>query len=133
MKTILLCIILLFGYSIVSSSQDSSAVLLPKGLKALPEFAGGTNALQKYLSYELRYPNYAREEGVQGVIIIAFVITIDGSIVNAQVVKGRELAHGLPEEALRVIRKMPAWRPALNTKNKPVPFLYFQSVVFRLQ
>ncbi|WP_222165458.1 energy transducer TonB [Edaphocola aurantiacus] len=133
MRTILSCLVLLFGFSMVGSAQSSSAIALHKGIKVMPEFPGGTAALQKYLGNEIRYPAYAREAEIEGKLIIAFVVTRQGTVTNARIIKGKELGHGLPEEALRVIKKMPVWRPALNTKNKPAPFLYFQEVTFRLQ
>jgi protein TonB len=133
-RFLLFSIILLLSDPIATYSQEQKApVQLPKGVKSPPEYLGGDYALQKYLTNEIRYPNHAKEDGVQGVILIAFVISSDGSITNPKIIKGKELGHGLPEEALRVIKKMPVWRPALNTKNKPAPFLYFQEVTFRLQ
>lgn len=76
------------------------------------EFPGGQAALMKWLSNNIRYPDSAQQNGVQGRVIVKFVVEKDGSISNAQVVKGVD--RDLDQEALRVVKKMPKWQPGKN-------------------
>lgn len=65
-----------------------------------------------YLKTNIKYPDAARKASVEGRVIVAFVVERDGSVTNVKVVRGRDLGHGLPEEALRVVKAAPKWRPA---------------------
>lgn len=75
----------------------------------MPEFDGGMEALGKYLQKNLRYPANARRMGVEGTVFIKFVIGRDGKVENVEVMKG--ILKDCDEEALRVISKMPSWKP----------------------
>lgn len=74
-----------------------------------PEFPGGQAALMQYLQSNLRYPTMAREAGIQGTVFVTFVVERDGSITDVRVLRG--VGGGLDEEAIRVVRNMPAWTP----------------------
>lgn len=67
-----------------------------------------------YLKEHLKYPDAARKASVKGRVIVEFVVEQDGSIANVKVVRGRDLGHGLPEEAIRVVQAAPTWRPAVQ-------------------
>lgn len=75
-------------------------------------FPGGQAALMKWLSNNLRYPERAQQNDIQGRVIVKFVVNADGSIEQASVVKGVD--KDLDAEALRVVRKMPKWQPGKN-------------------
>lgn len=75
-----------------------------------PEFPGGEEALYKYLSENIRYPELAKEVGLTGRVIIRFVVDKDGSIKNAKIVK--DIGGDCGKEALRVVKDMPKWKPA---------------------
>lgn len=75
-------------------------------------FPGGQAALMKWLSSNLRYPERAQQNDIQGRVIVKFVVNADGSIEQASVVKGVD--KDLDAEALRVVRKMPRWQPGKN-------------------
>jgi len=77
-----------------------------------PEFAGGMQAWAKYIQRNLRYPSMAQEEGIQGKVFISFVVEKDGSITDVKLVKG--IGSGCDEEAMRVIKKSPLWKPGKN-------------------
>lgn len=76
------------------------------------QFPGGQGALMKFLSSNIRYPESAQQNDIQGRVIVKFVVEKDGSIGQAQVVKGVDRA--LDQEALRVVKKMPRWQPGKN-------------------
>lgn len=67
--------------------------------------------LLAYISKNLQYPEAARKAGIEGRVFITFIINEDGSISDPEVVKGKELGHGLPEEAKRLVLSFPKWKP----------------------
>lgn len=94
------------------------------------EFKGGQAALMKWLSNNIRYPEAAQQNNVQGRVIVKFVVEKDGSIGNPTIVKGVD--RDLDQEALRVVRKMPKWQPGKNN-GQPVRSYFNLPVTFRLQ
>ena len=95
-----------------------------------PEFNGGEAAMYKWLSDNIVYPTAASEEGVQGRVVVEFVVGKDGSITNVRVVRPRHPA--LDKEAVRVIKAMPKWIPGRNN-GQPVKVTYTLPVTFKLQ
>ncbi len=81
-----------------------------------PEFPGGTDALFKFLSNNLKYPSDAKKEGIQGRVICQFVVNKDGSISDIQVL--RSVYPSLDLEAVRVISIMPKWEPGVQNGEK---------------
>ena len=74
-----------------------------------PDYPGGMTALRDFLSKNLNYPRDAASAGVAGKVFISFVVNTDGSLTEIQVLKG--IGFGCDEEAVRVMRKMPRWKP----------------------
>lgn len=95
-----------------------------------PSFPGGESAMYAWLSQNIVYPPAASEEGVQGRVVVEFVVGKDGSITNARVVRTRHPA--LDKEALRVVKSMPKWIPGRNN-GQPVKVTYTLPVTFKLQ
>ncbi len=110
----------LFNYS-----EDS----LPEGFTA-PEYEGGMEALYKYLAENIHYPEQAKADGIQGRVLIRFVVMTDGSIVNVEVANG--IDGGCDEEAVRVVKGMPKWKPAIY-EGKPVNVQYCIPINFKLK
>jgi len=81
-------------------------------------YAGGNDAMQKYFNSNLEYPAQATNEGVEGTVMLSFIVDEKGKIRSPQVVGGN-LGYGLDEEAVRVINSMPRWSPA-KVKGQPV-------------
>lgn len=98
-------------------------------VEIMPEFPGGVQGLLNYMRETIKYPAQARQDTIQGRVLVTFVINKDGSIVEPEVVKS---AHPLlDEEALRMVEKMPAWKPG-EQNGKPVRVKYTIPVNFRL-
>ena len=76
-------------------------------VEQMPEYAGGLDALSKFLQKNLRYPNPASNAGVSGKVYVQFVVGQDGAISKVDILKG--LGFGCDEEAQRVIKLMPHW------------------------
>ena len=75
-----------------------------------PSFPGGEGALKKYITDNTHYPSVSKENGVEGVVDVAFIVATDGSLQQLKVV--RLVDPDLEKEALRVVGSMPAWIPA---------------------
>ena len=99
-------------------------------VEEMPEFPGGMNKLGEYLAKNIKYPQMARETGIQGRVFITFVVEKDGSVTNVQVL--RSLGGGCDEEAVRVVKSMPKWKPG-KQRGKPVRVSYNLPVNFKLQ
>lgn len=79
------------------------------GVERYPEFEGGMGAWTRFLQRNLRYPDQAQERGVQGKVYLSFVVEKDGSISSVTLIKG--IGGGCDEEAIRVLKKSPRWKP----------------------
>jgi len=87
----------------------------------MPEYPGGQNALFQFLYSNLKYPEQAHNSGLQGIVLVAFIVEEDGTISNTKILHG--IGGGCDEEAKRVIELMPRWTPAIvNEKNGRVLF-----------
>ena len=114
----------------VEEEEEEAAQQIFTVVEEMPEFPGGMNELLKYLAKSIKYPVIAQENGIQGRVICAFVVNRDGSIVDAEVLRGVD--PSLDKEALRVIMAMPKWKPG-KQRGKPVRVKYTVPVTFRLQ
>ena len=95
-----------------------------------PEFPGGQQEMMKYLQSNLKYPEAAKAAGAEGKAFVQFVVKADGSIENVEIMRssGNE---SLDAEALRVVKAMPKWRPAMN-KGKAVNVKFVLPIVYKL-
>ena len=99
-------------------------------VEEMPEFPGGMGECMKFLGKNIKYPQISQENGVQGRVIVQFVVNQDGSIVDPVVVRGVD--PYLDKEALRVISMMPKWKPG-KQRGKAVRVKFTVPVMFRLQ
>ena len=82
----------------------------------LPEFPGGTSAMQQYLKEHIIYPEKAQKEGTQGRVFVQFVVERNGAISRVKVIRG--VSPELDAEACRVIKAMPRWKPGKKNGKK---------------
>ena len=99
-------------------------------VEQMPSFPGGDAKLMEWLSKNIKYPAIAEENGVQGRVIVRFVVGKDGSISQATVV--RSVDPSLDKEALRVVKAMPRWIPG-KQNGASVPVWFTLPVTFQLQ
>jgi len=100
--------------------------------KAVQKKPAPTVNLIELFTKNIRYPKAARKAQVEGRVTVEVVVEKDGSLSNVRVVRGREISHGLPEEAVRVVKSMPKWQPAINF-GKVVRSYYTMPVDFKLK
>ncbi len=95
-----------------------------------PEFPDGQAALMKYLSNNIKYPALARENNIQGKVILQFVVDENGGISDIKAARG--IGGGCDEEAIRVVKSMPKWKPG-KQRGRPVKVRFTLPVSFKLE
>ncbi|MCQ2251979.1 MAG: energy transducer TonB [Bacteroidales bacterium] len=96
----------------------------------MPEFPGGEVALRKYIAENVRYPEMAKENDIQGTVYVRFVVDTDGSVKNVEVLRGVDPL--LDKEAIRVVQSLPKWKPG-KQRGKAVKVSHSVPIKFALQ
>ena len=142
--TALLALVCSFGYGQDKpETQDEIFIVVEQ----MPEFPGGDKAMFKYLSDNLSYPKHAREAGVQGRVLVGFVVEADGRITEVKTIRffpitdSKEkskpvtltmvLQKELEDEAIRVVKTMPKWTPG-KQRGRNVRVAYRLPITFTL-
>jgi periplasmic protein TonB len=99
-------------------------------VESMPEYPGGEAALYAYLAENIKYPQMAKESGIQGRVFVTFVVERDGRVTDVRVLRG--IGGGCDEEAIRVVQGMPKWTPG-KQRGKSVRVQYNLPVKFTLQ
>ena len=99
-------------------------------VEEMPAFPGGEAKLMEYVLKNVKYPQIARESGIKGRVFVSFVVEPDGSVSNVKVLRG--IGGGCDEEAMRVVKSMPKWKPG-KQRGKAVRVSYMLPVNFQLQ
>lgn len=81
-------------------------------VEQMPAFPGGEEKLIEFVSKNVEYPQEAKEEGVQGRVFVGFVVEKDGSVGDVKLLRG--IGHGCDEEAVRVVKMLPKWKPGMH-------------------
>ena len=93
------------------------------------EFPGGLDSMYAYIHKNLKYPELAKEKGIEGRVFVSFIIEKDGSISNILV--KRAIGGGCEEAAVEMIKNMPKWKPG-KQRGKPVRFQFTLPIKFEL-
>lgn len=109
---------------------DSTAREVLTIAEEMPEFPGGEAELYDFIGKNLSYPAAARENAIQGKVLVKFVVEKDGYIDKIEIIK--KLGWGCDEEVMRVIRSMPKWKPG-KMKGNPVAVYFMLPVIFKLK
>lgn len=113
----------------LEGTGSSEATGIYTTLDAFPSFPGGLQAFLSFLRANIRYPSVSLRSGIQGEVLILFIVESDGSISNVSVNKG--IGKECDEEAVRVIKSMPRWVPG-RRYGRPVKVLVRQPIFFRI-
>ena len=125
-------ILYLFLFSVPAQlfCQDTSETLpVFMMVEEMPEFPGGINSLMKFVSDNIRYPKEAKEKDIQGKVFASFVVDTAGSVRQVKILRG---IPELNDEALRVVKMMPKWKPGRQS-GKNVMVQYNLPIVFKLE
>jgi len=112
-----------------SAAAPSDATVYTGGLERMPEPYGGASAWGKFLQKNLKYPGMAIDQGVSGRVWVSFIVEKDGHLSN--IVVDRGAGYGMDEEALRVLKLAPAWKPGMQN-GQPVRVKYNIPINFLL-
>lgn len=99
-----------------ASAAENMELHTLDGIENYPEFPGGHSAFIKFLSRNLKYPGIAVEKGIEGKVLISFIIEKNGRLSNIKILRG--IGYGCDEEAIRVLEKSPEWKPGIQNKQK---------------
>lgn len=108
--------------------EKDEEVIYGEVAEIYPLFPEGNEALQKFIAENLRYPEV--EACVQGRVVVSFIVETDGSLTDIKVVRGLDDAFN--EEALRVVKMMPKWKPG-SMDGKITPMRYNVPISFKLK
>ena len=131
MKFTLFLLLLIMAMPLSAQTEggtDNEPVYNMAMVQQQPKFPGGASEMYKWLGNNIKYPEKAKKEGVRGKVIVDFVITKTGKTDKVRVVRG--LHPALDEEAMRVIKAMPAWTPG-KQNGQPVNVSYTLPITFR--
>ncbi len=112
------------GNTIVESNPPSKEPM--KWVEQMPQFNGN---LQEYLASSIHYHDMAKEAGIEGRVAVQFVVDEQGNIADAHILKG--IGGGCDQEALRVVKSMPRWKPGKNN-GVPAKVLFTLPITFTL-
>lgn len=128
-----LLIFLILGFTALTTSRaqntDTPCGKVYQVVEQMPQFPGGQSAMMKFIADSLRYPSVVCTGGVEGRIVVRFVVDCKGNIVNPLVV--RSVDPLLDREAIRLVKSMPKWIPG-KQNGKPVSVVYFVPITFKL-
>lgn len=110
-------------------TADAEDLVIELKKMVLPQYPGGMAECMKFLAQNIKYPKKARENGVQGRVIVQFWVETDGSIDDIKIVKG--VSWDLNDEAKRVVKKMPKFKPG-TVGGEPTRMQFNMPIIFRL-
>lgn len=116
-------------YIPVEEEEEEEEAQIFTVVESMPDFPGGDAARIKYLNENIKYPQMARESGIQGRVFVTFVVEKDGAVTDVRVLRG--IGGGCDEEAIRVIKNMPKW-DAGKQRGKPVRVQFNMPILFKL-
>jgi len=129
LKVALMMLVLLFSF-MTSTAQTKKNDMLFSVVEVMPQYPGGQIAMMKYIMENMKYPEQAMKEGIQGRVTVRFIVEKDGSISDVKPVLS---VHPLlNKEAVRVVESMPKWTPGKHN-GKPVRVRFNLPVMFKLK
>ena len=128
LKVALMMLVLLFSF-MTSTAQTKKNDMVFDVVEVMPQYPGGQIAMLKYIMENIKYPEQAMKEGIQGRVAVRFIVEKDGSISDVRPVLS---VHPLlNKEAVRVVESMPKWIPG-KQNGKPVRVRFNVPVMFKL-
>jgi protein TonB len=123
----LLIVFCLFMFFQNINAQEKSKVY--EKVNVIPEYLGGTKALINSITSEIKYPEEAKKDGIQGKVLVQFIVDKDGKITDPKVIHG--IGHDCDAEALRVVKLLKPFKPGME-EGKPVNVKMVLPIMFTL-
>jgi Ca-activated chloride channel family protein len=115
------------GYSVEEEMEEEEVFVV---VEDDPEFPGGMDSLKAFIERNLVYPQLAKDNKIEGKVFVTFVVEKDGSISGVKVL--RDIGYGCGAEAIRVVMKMPKWKPG-KQRGKPMRVQFNLPIEFKLK
>ena len=128
LKVALMMLVLLFSF-MTSTAQTKKNDMLFSVVEVMPQYPGGQIAMLKYIMENIKYPEQAMKKGIQGRVVVSFIVEKDGRVSNVRLL--RSVESSLDKEAVRVVKSMPKWSPG-KQNGKPVRVRFNVPVMFKL-
>lgn len=128
LKVALMMLVLLFSFT-TSTAQTKKNNMVYDVIEVMPQYPGGQIAMLKYIMENMKYPEQAMKEGIQGRVTVRFIVEKDGSISNVSPI--HPVHPLLDKEAIRVVKSMPKWSPG-KQHGKPVRVQLIVPIMFKL-
>ncbi len=125
-KLLLVCVFTCMSLSVLAQDTTKHQPAIFTYVEQMPSFPGDMYA---YIGQNIRYPELARKNNIEGRVILNFVVNEEGLISDVKVIRG--IGGGCEEEAVRVVEGMPKWRPGKQNK-KPVSVYFTLPIAFKL-
>ncbi|WP_167607336.1 energy transducer TonB [Maribellus sediminis] len=129
MKTALFLILFTFAAAFAVSAQDTGKEKVYDKVEIMPEYPGGQEALLKFISENVKYPENAIKNEIQGKVFVNFIIDESGAVTKVKVLRGVD--DDIDKEAVRVIKLLEKWTPG-KEKGKAVKVKYTLPINFAL-
>ena len=130
MRLLLILPVFILAFLVFPSNAAGQSTNEPYfAVDEMPVFPGGDVALLKYISNNMQYPENARDNNIEGKVIIRFCVTPDGTINQITVLKSVD--SELDAEAVRVVKKLPTFKPGKKA-GLPVPVWYMVPITFKM-
>jgi TonB family protein len=100
-------------------------------VEVMPEFPGGMDALMKYIQRNIAYPEFEKDQNIQGTVVAEFIVTTEGTLENIRIIRPVKNSKYFNAEVIRVIKKMPNWKPGTQS-GEPVKVRFNLPVTFKL-
>ena len=113
------------------SDEETEIILSIDPVETQPQFPGGEDSLYNFIYSNLRYPQEAIDNGIEGRVYITFAIEKDGSITGIKLL--RDIGYGCGEEAMRIVRMMPKWTPGKNHLGNIIRIQYNMPIRFEFK
>ena len=108
------------GTELINTKTEEKGILEKELKEEMPQFSGGS--VQLWIKENLRYPEIARENNIQGKVYVKCIIDSEGNVCNAEIQRGVD--PSLNKEALRLVNSMPKWKPGMqNGKTVSIPYV----------
>ena len=125
-----MAVLLMVNTNAMAQNKKAANDKVLEKAEVMPEYPGGDQAMMDFVAKNVQYPQEARDKEISGRVLVSFIVEKDGSITEVKVVKG--IGGGCDEEAVRVVKAMPKWKPGKD-KGKPVRVSYMMPFTFKLQ
>ena len=125
-----LALLLMVNTNAMAQNKKAANDKVLEKAEVMPQFPGGDQAMMKFVSENVQYPEEAKEKEISGRVFVGFNVEKDGSIGEVKLL--REIGGGCDEEAVRVVKGMPKWKPG-KQDGKPVRVHFILPLTFKLQ